>query len=85
MFNYNRLFHLLITTQCKFQALFCGRYSAKILNFEMSFKTQYLASFHFVLKKAEYSEQNQNIFLTIIEIKLNSFLFIFRNDNAKNH
>ena len=39
-----------LLNQCKFQALFCGRYTARILNFELSFETQYLGNFHFVSK-----------------------------------
>ena len=59
---------LFIKPQCKFQALFCGRYTAKILNFELSFKTQYLESLHFVSKN-------------IKNMKMVSKIKIFSNDN----
>ena len=36
--------------QWKFQALFCGCYTARILNFELSFKTQYLKILLCVMK-----------------------------------
>ena len=50
-----------LACQCKFQALFYGRYTARILIFELSFEIQCLKNFHFESKIVKYMKLKLNL------------------------
>ena len=56
----------------KFQALFCGRYTAKMLKFELSFKTQMSKK----INKMKIVSKLKYIFSMVIENKFNSIHFV---------
>ena len=71
-----------IEVQWKFQALFCGRYTAKILNFKLSFQIQYLKNICFVsknFKRWRLWRKTKTYFLydDWKYIKFDTFLLIF--------